>query len=166
MEYRKTNPTDSMDPLTQQEIKGLFSKKERRDLIVPNLSQIRWENLDFLGWRHRSGHLAFIVYQFDGNYKGLTLTLVDVTNRSATKMCSWCHTLHPGQGVTMFGAKTIANSRMLVANTACSDLQCSQYVRGLLKPDATQLQETIGAEEKILRLRRNLDLFFQEVYGS
>lgn len=145
-----------MRPLTKEEILSLFSKKE---IKIPDLSLIDWENLDFLGWVHPSGHLGFVVYEFSGKPRGIILERSSHSIGSGIKMCSWCHTLHTSSGVKLFSYR-IPKSKITIGDYICADLQCSLYIRGIKKTNISQMPENISLEKKIQRCRKNIEYFF------
>lgn len=154
-----------MKPLTREEIAEGFSARQRKQLVFPNLEKVDWNALDFFGWAHVSGHLAFIVYDDGRQTRGLVLKRTKLTGAQKPKMCSWCLTLHRGSGVNLFTAETKLDRNKIYGDYICNDLNCSFYVRGIMKPDACQMRENISIESKIARLHANIEKFFQVVYG-
>ncbi len=157
-----------MEKLLKEEILSLFAKKSRRKLYLPNLENIDWENLDFLGWIHPSGHLGYIVYEFENNLIGLILERNRPLQSSGIKMCSLCYSLHMSSGVRLFTYKIDKNNS--IGDYFCTDSQCSLYIRGIKKVgnenDSTilgQMPESITLEEKIKRLKDNLNSFIKRI---
>ena len=63
-----------MKPLTKSEIMKLFPKKIQRNLKVSHeFDQIDWDNLDFFGWVHPSGHIGYVIYEHEEGIKGYVL---------------------------------------------------------------------------------------------
>ena len=48
-----------MDVVTASQLQDCFTPED--DVWFPDLTKIAWQDLDFLGWVHPSGHLAYIV---------------------------------------------------------------------------------------------------------
>ena len=58
------------------------------------------------------------------------------------------------------GRRTPANT---VGAYLCTDLACSLYARKLKRPDRAQPEETLTVEQRIERVRTNLDHFVRRV---
>ncbi|MHC1700783.1 MAG: FBP domain-containing protein [Humidesulfovibrio sp.] len=155
-----------MDPLTREDIHTAFTPKQRRHVTLPDLDGRDWPALDYLGWAHVSGHMAYVVYARDGVARGLVLRRTKLTGAQRPKMCSWCLTIHRGCGVNLFTAQVGDNRDKLYGDYMCNDLKCSAYVRGTEKLEACQMRETISLDKKIERLHVNVERFFRAIYGA
>lgn len=153
-----------MAPLSRSEILALYTKREQRELRTPDLSKIDWENLDYFGWKHPSGHLGYMIYEYLGDLRGLVLTPTRGSGRLISKICSWCAIPQLGDGITLFSTPSKTDSNRSVGNYACADLQCSLYIRGLKQTGSAKLNETLTIPERSSRLRANLNNFFDQVY--
>jgi hypothetical protein len=147
-----------MRPLTKEEILQVFSEKERRKLKLPDLEKIDWENLDFLGWIHPSGHLGYVVYEFPSGLRGIVLECSTNVFGQGIRMCSWCYTLNIASRVRLFTYR-VPNTNRTIGDYLCADLECSLYLRNLKKP-LTQMQETLTMNDKIKRCKKNIEKFF------
>lgn len=78
-------------------------------------------------------------------------------------MCSWCLTIHRGCDVNLFTAETQFERNKTYGDYICNDLNCSLYVRGIMKSEACQMRENIDIKAKIARLNANIGKFFQAV---
>ena len=148
-----------MRVLSSAEILAAFEPHERRKVVSPD--DLPWEDLDFLGWIHRSGHLGFVLYEGDTGLAGVTLERVVIRTKGARLfMCDLCCTLHEQGGLASFTrwnrSGTRARSYML-----CADLKCSLYVRGKRPTGCAQMTETLGVSEKVGRLKANLGRLFE-----
>lgn len=144
-----------MRELSSEEILAAFPSYERPKVVLAPPPP-RWDDLDFLGWIHRSGHLAFLVCETAGGLAGQVFGRSVVRSRGLRRfMCDLCCTLHEPGGVACFTrwnrARTAWISRMI-----CADLQCSSYVRGKRASGCVQMSETLDAAGKIERLKANL----------
>lgn len=155
-----------MEPLTREAIIGSFSRKQRKYVQLPNIDNVEWAALDYLGWAHVSGHMAYVVYARDGAARGVVLRRTKLTGAQKPKMCSWCLTIHRGCGVNLFTAHVGDNRDKLYGDYLCNDLGCSAYVRGTEKLEACQMRETISLDMKIARLRANVERFYRAIYGQ
>ncbi|WP_407987506.1 FBP domain-containing protein [Kitasatospora sp. CMC57] len=161
-----------MKPLTEQEIRASFvncTKGEAKRLNVPRgLTDLPWEDLDFLGWRDpQAPERAYLVAEVDGRLAGVALRLsTGGVGQARRSMCSLCVTTHSG-GVSLMVAPRAGKAGQQgnsVGAYMCSDLACSLYVRG--KRDAgpgARLHESITLEEKIERTLANLATFVAKV---
>lgn len=156
-----------MEPLTKEEILSSFPQKLRKKVKLSHLEldKINWENLDFLGWIHPSGHLGYLVYPFPQGPRGLVLERTQLIRTKGVRMCSFCYILHPASGVRLFTYR-IPNKRITVGNYFCADLQCSLYIRKIKNNNIAQLNESLTIEQKIERLRKNIEKFFALIDGK
>ena len=167
-----------MDALTEAEVRGSFvncTKGEAERINLPGpLDEIFWEQLDFLGWRDPKAELrAYLVVPRRTGPIGIVLRRPQQRGGRSlmrSSMCSICLTVHAASGVTHFvAAKAGAAGRAgnSVGNYICADLQCSRYVRGVLRSEAaTTMEESLDPAEKILRLRSKLEGFTRSVLGE
>lgn len=146
-----------MQALTIDEITSAFD--EHDDLIIPDLSNIHWENHDYFGWIHPSGHLGFVVLEspIDGHLAGVRLNR---SKRPARKprmeMCSWCHHVHKTSGTAMFTVSVKGSEgRHTLGNVVCKDLDCSLRIRNLVQPDS-YMRETLYQPAKIWRMQQSM----------
>jgi len=153
-----------MTPLTGSEIRASFSRREQRDLKLPNLTAVDWSNLDFLGWRGPGTELAFVVFDWKESLKGITFRYNKggTSNQRMTMMCSWCKTLQSRDGIQLYTTlKSDGNKSM--GDYLCRDLQCSLYVRGIDLPATARMPESISVDKRIERLRENVQTFYDRL---
>ncbi|MGW6917055.1 FBP domain-containing protein [Kitasatospora sp. NPDC054939] len=162
-----------MQPLNENEIRGSFvncSKGEARRLNLPRgLADVRWSDLDFLGWRDQGApDRSYLVAAYDGGLVGVTLRVPSVRRSlTRTNVCSLCISAHAGSGVALLTARragAAGREGNSVGTYMCADLACSLYVRGIKKsPLVSRPEESLGLEELIARTRTNLDAFLAQV---
>jgi hypothetical protein len=167
-----------MEALTEDEVRDSFvncTKGEAQRINLPGpLDEFFWEQLDFLGWRDPKAELrAYMVIPWIKGPLGIVLRRPQRSRSGSllrSSMCSICLTVHASSGVTHFAAaKAGAAGRAgnSVGNYICSDLQCSRYVRGMLRSEAaTTMEESLDPGEKVLRLRAKLEGFARSVLGD
>lgn len=167
-----------MEALTEAEVRDSFvncTKGEAERINLPGpLDEIYWEQLDFLGWRDPKADLrAYMVVPTESGLVGIVLRRPQKGRNGSllrSSMCSICLTVHASSGVTHFAAaKAGAAGRAgnSVGNYICADLQCSRYVRGLLRSEAAiTMEESLDPAEKVLRLRAKLAGFTRTVLGD
>lgn len=155
-----------MEPLTREVILASFPPRQRKRVELPDLDGVDWECLDFLGWTHSSGHLAYVVYQKDRMVRGVVLSKTRPSGTLKSRMCSWCMSIHRGGGVTLFAAEKSRDKNRIHGEYVCANLGCGDYVRGTRKPDGCQMNENLDHEAAIARLRGNVERFFRAVHGK
>lgn len=151
-----------MNKLSKEEIFPLFSKKEQKTLKYPDMENIDWEHLDFLGWIHPSGHIGYIVYEFEGMLRALTLN-INKMNTNKVGMCSICKTIHNSSEIALFSTTNKIDKNVVIGEYICSDLQCSLHIRGKIFNPVVQMWENLTKEDKIFRLICGIDKFFQRI---
>ena len=163
-----------MSPLTERDIRGSFvncTKGEASRVSVPHdLAEWPWSELDYAGWRDpQSPARGYLVTDVDGPLRGIVLRAPRSAIGAARKsMCSLCITTRSG-GVSLMVAPR-AGRRGQAGNTVgtyiCSDLQCSACVRGGRHTGGASVPETLGVEERVARLHRNLADFVARVCAA
>ncbi|MFJ3526739.1 FBP domain-containing protein [Streptomyces sp. DT20] len=164
-----------MKALTEQDIRTSFvncSKGEAKRLPLPrDLDELRWDDLDFLGWRDLSAPgRSYIVTEHDGRTAGITLRFPSQQRGFLHRsMCSLCLTTHPGSGVSLMTARKTGQSGRegnSVGLYMCTDLACSLYVRGKKAvPSGARFKESLTVEEQIARTSANLSAFVAKLFG-
>ncbi len=161
-----------MNPLTEDEIRSSFvncSKGEAKRALLPDLAEVRWDELDFLGWPDPAGsQRAYLVLERDGRPLGLQLRQGQ-GGGARSSLCQVCITSHSGGGVALNVARKTGAAGKKGDSTGlwiCRDLACSLYVRGRKVSGAAGLRETLSTEESVARLRRNLDQFVDRVLAG
>ena len=163
-----------MRELTESEIRDAFvncSRGEAKRLTVPKpLPAVPWSDLDFLGWRDQGApDRAYLAASWNDKLVAVTMRVPPKGAKSflRTSVCALCLTAHSSTGVSLFTARK-AGEAGRQGNTRgtyiCSDLACSLYLRGKRKPELVQPTETLSTDEKILRVRINLDRFLDGIF--
>lgn len=152
-----------MRTLTKEEIIKSFNEKEKKSLKIPDLRNIDWNLLDYLGWIHPSGHLGYIVYENNQELKGVILKKTTGEGKRVV-MCSLCLTIQSNKGISIFSATVKSKKNMSIGIFICSNLDCSLYVRNKKGISPHQMRETISTEKKIKRLTTNLEDFLNRIY--
>lgn len=165
-----------MDPLTEKQIRASFvnsTKGEAARLRLPlGFAELPWTDLDFLGWVDPGAPLRahLVVPGADEKPLGVSLRVPALGRTSAMKssLCQVCLTAHASSGVSLFTAP-LAGQRGRQGNTVgiylCADLACPLYVRGRRQPQlrSGRQEESLTTEERVTRLRTNLDAFTAKV---
>ncbi len=142
-------------------------------MTLPRLEAVRWDDLDFLGWRDLGGAgTAYMVAPHPAgdpaaDVVGIVLRLSKDAGRAGRKnMCALCLTTHSTSDMALMVAP-LAGAAGRKGNTVgtylCANLACSLYARGIKRPDRAQPTETLATEQKVARLVDNLDTFVRRV---
>lgn len=161
-----------MERLDEKTIRASFvncSRGEASRLPVPrDLGALRWDDLDFLGWRDPQAPLRGYLVGPDvaGVWRGVVLRASDsragVARRS---ICDLCLTARTG-GVALLVAPRAGKAGQRgdsVGTYLCEDLQCSLYVRGVLSTGSVGMHETLPLEQRVQRLTTNVATFLERV---
>ena len=124
-----------MRSLSEKTLRGSFvnaTKRELNDLTLPDLADIAWDKLDYLGWRDRKlARRAYIVVPVGDELVGVILKQAEAAPRSRAQ-CSWCEDVHLPNDVLLYAARRagaggrIGNS---VGILVCANFECSVNVR-------------------------------------
>lgn len=159
-----------MRPLAEPEIRASFvncTKGEAKRMNLPgDLAERPWDALDYLGWQDpRAPQRRYLVAEHDGVLRGLVLRVPDTGVARRASMCSLCLTVRSG-GVALLVAPRAGKAGQRGHSAGlpmCADLACSLLVRGRVATDGPVVHETLTVEEKVARLRTNLDTFVARV---
>ncbi|RMI13828.1 FBP domain-containing protein [Cellulomonas triticagri] len=124
-----------MRALTAPEIHASFVNSTRREAaqaVLPDLSALDWDRLDYLGWTDpKNPRRAYVVTWVDDRPTGIVLRTADgATRRSA--VCSWCEDVIATNEVSLLVAKragTAGRNGDTVGTLICADFACSKNVR-------------------------------------
>ena len=159
-----------MRPLLESEIRASFvncSKGEAKRLPLPrDLAGTPWEHLDFLGWRDpQAPQRGYLVAEHEGRLRGVVLRAPTAGAVRRSSMCALCLTTRSGSVSLMVAPRAgKAGQQGHSSGTyMCSDLACSLFVRGRRSDSGPIVYETLSVEEKVARLRENLDVFLARV---
>ncbi|WP_285116746.1 FBP domain-containing protein [Leifsonia sp. fls2-241-R2A-40a] len=158
-----------MLPLTEQQLRSSFvnaSQRERKELTLPDLAQLRWDDLDFLGWRDRKQPgLGYVVSVIDGEPVGVLLKQADGRVRSRPQ-CSWCEDVTLPNDVVFFIAKRAGKAGRngnTLGTLVCDAFECSANVRR--RPATAYVGFDVDAARlhRIEALREHVDAFVRRV---
>lgn len=163
-----------MESLLEREIRASFVNCSRgeatRAHLPEDLAERPWDDLDFLGWVDpKAPQTGYLVAPGDAGPVGIVLRR-NQGGAGRARMCSLCLTTHSGTGVSLMVAKRAGRAGRdgnSVGLDICSGLECSLYARGVLAaPAVAAAHETLPAEARVARLRRNLAAFLGRVTRS
>jgi len=158
-----------MRPLTEEELRASFvnaAPDELRVIEVPLSARTTdWYHFDFLAWRDPEFRgRGYLVAEVGGEPRGVVLRASESSSRSRAAMCNLCHTMQPGNQVSLFTARRAGDAGAhgdSVGTYICSDLSCHDNVR-LAAPLAPS--EVRGSVDlKIDGTRRRTEAFVARV---
>ena len=124
-----------MLPFTDAQLRACFlnvSQRERQGIVMPDLATIRWDAIDYLGWRDRKQpQLGYVVVALDGRATGVLLRQAESTPR-ARAQCSWCEDVQLPNDVVFFSAKRAGDAGRkgdTLGTLVCAHFECSSNVR-------------------------------------
>lgn len=158
-----------MRPLTEEELRASFvnaAPDELRVIEVPLSARTSdWYHFDFLAWRDPEFRgRGYLVAEVGGQPRGVVLRASESSSRSRAAMCNLCHTMQPGNQVSLFTARRAGDAGAhgdSIGTYICTDLSCHDNVR-LAAPLAPS--EVRGSVDlKIDGTRRRTEAFVARV---
>jgi hypothetical protein len=124
-----------MHALDEARIRASFvnaSRRERGDALLPDLADISWYRLYYLGWRDpKQPLLGYVVADLDDGPVGVLLRQAERTPR-ARAQCSWCEDVRLPNDVVFFAAKRAGAAGRrgdTLGTLVCATFECSANVR-------------------------------------
>ena len=126
-----------MNPLTEKQIRASLLNASRREVtqaVLPNLAEVAWERLDYLGWRDRKSPMsAYVVLELDGAPTGVLLraSAAPASGRRRKAMCAWCRDLATVEASLYVARRGGASGRAgnTIGTLICEDFSCSRNTR-------------------------------------
>ncbi|MDQ0372727.1 FBP domain-containing protein [Cellulomonas humilata] len=126
-----------MNPLTEKLIRASFvncSRREASQLTLPtDLSDLRWERLDYLGWIDRKApQRAYVVLTVDDTLVGITLRSPEGAASRRRAVCAWCEDVYATDDVSMYVARRAGGPGRngdTIGTLICTTFECSHNVR-------------------------------------
>lgn len=158
-----------MRALTENELRAAFvnaAPDEVRVLALPHDFVLTdWDHLDFLAWRDPSTRgRGYLVIERDGEPIGVVLRAADGQSRARSSMCNLCHTMQPGDQVTLFTARKAGAAGEhgdTVGTYMCADLSCHETVRLAAPLAPSEIRASV--DRKIDGTRRRTEEFVARV---
>lgn len=166
-----------MDPLTEKQLRACFvnaSRREATQATLPDLDALRWDRLDYLGWRDRKAPLAaYAVVPVDGEPVGLLLRSSEGRRTRRSTVCAWCEDVVVTEDVTLYVARrggAAGRRGDTVGTLICTDFLCSQNVRRMpTRSEAGTSTDTERAqivERRVAGLRERSVRFAEEILST
>lgn len=126
-----------MRALTENEVRDAFvnaTPDELRVIAMPHDFVLTdWDHLDFFAWRDpRTRGRGYVIAERDGEPTGVVLRAAEGQSRARSAMCNLCHTMQPGDQVSLFTARragVAGEQGDTVGTYMCADLSCHETVR-------------------------------------
>lgn len=162
-----------MQQITSEKFDALLNQSSLKSKIKNDLrfnpTKINdWHEREFLAIFDKTGNKGILLVQVNNlPLKIIPFTLrkriVDTnTGRTKSIICDFCKTWQTGARAGRITFGTRDNSTTYIC---CSDLNCSDHIRGKTKESKmskTQLREDITIDQKIARLTKNIQQLVSE----
>ncbi|PPF52414.1 translation elongation factor [Clavibacter michiganensis] len=125
-----------MLPLTESDIRASLvnaSQREARDLHLPDgFADLRWDRLDYLGWRDpKAPQRGCVVVPVGDRLVGVLLQQAATAPRSRAQ-CTWCQDVRLPVPVSFYSARragAAGRNGNTIGTLVCTDFECSANVR-------------------------------------
>lgn len=165
-----------MLPLTDNDIRHALvnaSRGEAKRAVLPDLSTVDWDALDYLGWTDAKRELVSYVTLFVDDQL-VTIQLRRTSNRTRRRLvCTWCQDVVAGDRAMLFvAARAGASGRNgnTIGTAICADFRCSANARRT--PSITEMSSDDDAEVqfwidlRVEELRRRSARFARQVMAG
>lgn len=149
-----------MKEMTAAQISRAFDALDREGLDLPDLSQVKWDELDYFGWHDPGKGRAYLVTSLAERDVGIVLKTSANPHRG---LCDLCLSVDVESGTRMLMAETWKKPSTNLGIMMCANLDCSASARGLKW--VYQMEETITIGRRIERLQENVAKFARAVTG-
>lgn len=151
-----------MRSFTDAQIRASFinaTLRERKAIVLPDLTTMGWDSLTYLGWRDpKLAHTGYVVVDLDGEPVGMLMRQTETRTRSRPQ-CTWCADIHLPNDVAMFSTRRAGAAGRrgdVVGSLVCENFECSTNVR---RPPVSAY---IGFDVEAARQRR-MDALLESV---
>lgn len=126
-----------MEALTEADVVAALANatdEERRHITVPVAFYLAdWDHHDFYAWRDpRNTSRGYLFVQHNDAVVGIVLRSAAGHSRARSALCNVCHTMQPGDQVTMYTARRAGAAGERgdsIGTMMCADLSCHDNVR-------------------------------------
>ncbi len=166
-----------MRALTETQIRDSLvntTVRETRQAVLPDLDAVRWDQIEYLGWRDPKRDLvAYVVAEVDGEVVGICLRTQPPSAHRRKMMCAWCEDVTIADPAVLYVARRAGAAGRkgdTIGTAVCAGFRCSANVRR-----APSITEVSGASEeekaywtslRIEELRTRVAGFVREVAAS
>jgi len=158
-----------MRALTEDEVRDAFvnaTPDELRVIAMPHDFVLTdWDHLDFFAWRDpRTRGRGYVITERDGEPTGVVLRAAEGQSRARSAMCNLCHTMQPGDQVSLFTARKAGAAGEhgdTVGTYMCADLSCHETVRLAAPLAPSEIRASV--DRKIDGTKRRTEEFVDRV---
>jgi hypothetical protein len=161
-----------MRALTEDEVRAAFvnaAPEELRVVALPHDFLLTdWDHLDFLAWRDpRTRGRGYLVTERDGEPTGVVLRAAEGQSRARSAMCNLCHTMQPGDQVSLFTARKAGAAGEhgdTVGTYICADMSCHETVRLAAPLAPSEIRASV--DRKIDGTKRRTEEFVDRIVDA
>ncbi|WP_150958125.1 FBP domain-containing protein [Microbacterium testaceum] len=161
-----------MRALTEEEVRAAFVNAAPEELRVVELPHdfllTDWDHLDFLAWRDpRTRGRGYVLTETDGEPTAIVLRAAEGQSRARSAMCNLCHTMQPGDQVSLFTARKAGAAGEhgdTVGTYICADMSCHETVRLAAPLAPSEIRASV--DRKIDGTKRRTEEFVARVLDS
>ena len=159
-----------MNPLTEARLRASFvncSKREAAQVTLPDLADLAWDRLDYLGWVDRKAPLrSYVVLPLDDDVVGITFRAAETTAARRRAVCAWCEDVNATNDASLLVARRAGPAGRkgdTIGTLTCTGFECSRNVRR--RPTIVEAREDPEGlvERRIAGLRERSQRFAREV---
>ena len=127
---------------------------------------MRWDDLDYFGWRDRKQPaVGYVVAEIDDVPVGVLLRQADGRTRSRPQ-CSWCEDVHLPNDVVFFIAKRAGKAGRngnTLGTLVCAEFECSANVRKRPPTAYVGFDVEAARQRRMDALREHVQTFVRRV---
>lgn len=161
-----------MRALTEDEVRGAFVNAAPDELRIialpPDFLLADWDHLDFLAWRDpRTRGRGYIVTEHQGVPTGVVFRAAEGQSRARSAMCNLCHTMQPGDQVSLFTARRAGDAGEhgdTIGTYICADMSCHETVRLAAPLAPSEIRASV--DRKIDGTKRRTEEFVTRVLDA
>lgn len=167
-----------MRELTEADIRESFvntTVREARQATLPELDSVRWDRLDYLGWRDpKRDLLAYVVVEDDdGGVIGLMLRTQPPSPHRRRMMCAWCQDVTIADPAVLYVARRAGAAGRKgdsIGTAICAAFRCGENVRRA--PSLTEMsggsdeEKQFWIDQRVVQLRERVLGFAREVAST
>jgi hypothetical protein len=158
--------------MNEEQLRAAFvnaDADERRVAAMPHdLVLTDWDHLDFFAWRDPNTRgRAYLVAEREGQPVGVVLRAAEGTSRARSAMCNVCHTMQPGDQVTLFTARKAGDAGAhgdSIGTYLCADLSCHENVRLAAPLAPSEIRASV--DRRIDGTKHRAEAFVDRVRGD
>ena len=142
-----------------RELLNLFRELDQSSVFIPYEVKFPLAVSDYFAWKEPSGHRTYLVIEDRLNSRPFAIVFEKTkSSESVPMMCNWCHAVKPASDVALMTTSVDKNTR--IGLYLCSDFSCKNNI--LERPSIHDMRETLGKQEKMMRLNSKIQSFINK----